>query len=173
MPSDNISNQVVETELAKPLLHITGTTYHEEYKPSWLIALALLPPILPLFWKYHVDVDDDKLSFGYSTYWTSKTVSRNNEETEIVAEPVDIHPIKQWGGWGIRLRLGPYQIGYIASGGSGVLIKIKHTNASSGVSEESQYVFSCQYPETVCQILNNNKRVIAVDHQDDLKHQLD
>ena len=173
-------------ELAKPLLSdddannattitasMTRTTYHEEYKPTWLIALALLPPILPLFWKYHVHVDDDKLSFGYSTSWTSKTVSRNTEN-EIVSEPFDIHPIKQWGGWGIRLRLGSPQTGYIASGGSGVLIKINHTNPTNGVSEESHYVFSCQDPETVCEILNNNnnKRNI-VDHQEDMQFQLD
>jgi hypothetical protein len=139
-------------ELSKPLLGANNNNndseelYKEEYKPAWLPAIVLFPPALPLFWTYHVAVNQQRLSFGYSNYLTCKKVDRKDI---ISAEPFEIKPLSQWGGWGIKLRFGKYQTGYIATGGPGVLLKIHNAKG-----KESVYVFSCQEPETVCEILN-------------------
>ena len=128
--------------------------YHEEYKPAWLPALVLFPPVLPFFWKYHVDITEDDLIFGYSSYLSRKRVDR----TKIIsAEPFEIRPMRHWGGWGIRLRLGKLQTGYIAKGGPGV--KLTLTNRRN---KESVYVFSCEDPDTVCAILSQTEPAITI-----------
>eukprot|EP00934_Nitzschia_sp_Nitz4_P003947 Nitzschia sp. Nitz4//scaffold8_size234185//67504//75292//NITZ4_001248-RA/size234185-processed-gene-0.151-mRNA-1//-1//CDS//3329559779//3937//frame0 len=125
----------------------TSSLYDEEYTPPFFPVLALAFPIMPLFWKYHVIVTDNVLSFGYSYGVVAKSVQR--KEVTITAEPFEISPLTQWGGWGIRLRFGKYQWGYIAQGGPGV-----HVCITDAEGNKSEYVFSCANPEKVCTILN-------------------
>uniref|UniRef100_A0A7S1VVB9 Uncharacterized protein n=1 Tax=Grammatophora oceanica TaxID=210454 RepID=A0A7S1VVB9_9STRA len=121
--------------------------YHEESTPPFLPVLAILPFLLPVFWKYHVTVTQDKeLSFGYS--WAS--VNKILITTDMVgkATPLEeVHALKHWGGWGIRKNL-KWDTGYIARNGPGVKIQV-------GTKEKSHtYVFNCQEPEKLCSILN-------------------
>lgn len=135
--SDKNDNNIKNNELL----------YEEEYRPPFLPVLALAFPILPLFWEYHVAISKTELSFGYTYSIVTKTAPR----TEVIeAEPFEIKPLRQWGGWGIRLRLGHYQTGYIAQGGPGVKVTLKDEKGNLSV-----YVFSCKEPEFVCDILNN------------------
>lgn len=121
--------------------------YMEEYQPQFVYFLFVVFPIVPLFWKYHVSIDEKKLSFGYTSSLTCKTADRSDV---IAAKPFEIHPMRHWGGWGIRMGMFSTwkQTGYIAQGGSGVQVTFKD---SSG--KESIYVFSCQNPDKVCSLL--------------------
>ena len=134
--------------------------YHEEHKPAaaWVLALAVLPPILPVFWSYHVSITESDLSFGYSTYMSSKKVQLSHV---VSAEPYIIEPLRHWGGWGIRMQLFSNRtVGYICRGGPGVLVKLNETS-----NQESIYVFSCQDPAKVCTILNDNKENVLLKHE--------
>ena len=133
-------------DLQTPLVAPTGTVlYSEEYSPPW-VALTLF--LMPLFWKYHVVVTEESLSFGYYYACVETTTPR----TQVVAaEPCQIHPLRQWGGWGIRIRgilQGKLETGYICRGGPGVKVILKDKGG-----KESTYVFSCQEPNKVCDIL--------------------
>jgi hypothetical protein len=50
--------------------------YSEAYPPPWRPLLILVFPLLPIFWKYRVDITDTTLKFGYSCAFT--TVDRNH-----------------------------------------------------------------------------------------------
>ena len=100
------------------------------------------------------DIDDDDgndndiaLSFGYSSFLTSKTI----HQSDIVSIKVfddGIKPMLQWGGWGIRVRYseGSWQRGYIPKTGSGV--QVTTTN-------KTVYVFNCENPEEVVNLLSS------------------
>ena len=139
-------------DLIKPLVSSQddddGDLYFEEYNPPFLPALILAFPIMPLFWKYHVRVTKEKnISFGYSYAIVAKTV----EQSLITAvEPIDdIRGLRDWGGWGIRMKLfGSHQIGYISKNGPGV----KLTLIQDG--KNCIYVFNCADPKKVCDLLS-------------------
>lgn len=146
-----MASKTEETRESESKKDSSGTMlYTEEYKPPFLAVLVLVFPILPLFWKYHVSIDEKKVSFGYSSSMTSKSADRS----EVVnAKSCEIRPLQHFGGWGIRLRLGKLsQTGYIAKGGPGVEITLKNVKSK----KESVYVFSCHDPEKVCSILNEH-----------------
>lgn len=49
---------------------------------------------------YHVNLDSDRISFGYSAKCAQRQVDRSNILT---AEPIDhINGLCEWGGYGIR-----------------------------------------------------------------------
>jgi hypothetical protein len=129
--------------------------YLEQYHPNFLWALALAFPVLPLFWNYHVRVTKEIVSFGYSTNIVAKTVDRSSITS---VEPFEINPLSGWGGWGIRLRRaeGSWQTGYVSQGGSGVKL---NTNEKG---KDSVYVFSCNDPKTVCDLLSPEKKLVPV-----------
>lgn len=116
--------------------------YEEEYSPPFLPLTLLL---MPLFWKYHVRITEDYLSYGYTCSIVRKVAPRTHV---VAAEPFEIKPLRQWGGWGIRLRLGKLQTGYIAQAGPGVRVTLMDAKG-----KESIYVFSCKEPRKVCDIL--------------------
>ena len=77
--------------------------YHESWHAPFLPFLLFVPILLPLFWEYHVTVTSTQLAFGYSWGITRVSISRNSIVT--VASVENIHPLIQWGGWGIRKNL--------------------------------------------------------------------
>ena len=124
----------------------TTSRYHEEFFPPFLPVLVLAPFLLPVFWKYNVDVTDESLEFGYSWNMVRKSVALSQIKT---ATPVPgINGLTQWGGWGIRYNLAG-DIGYIVTNGPGVRITV-----SNGEQKEQVYVFNCNDPDKVCSLLN-------------------
>jgi hypothetical protein len=121
----------------------TESRYHEEFFPPFLPVLVLVPFLLPVFWKYHVDVSEDFLDFGYSMVRKSVALSQIQSATPIP----DINGLTQWGGWGIRYNLAG-EIGYIVTNGPGVRIRV-----SNGEQKEQVYVFNCKDPDKICSLL--------------------
>ena len=122
------------------------TIYHEEYAPPFWPALIIVFPILPIFWKYRVDITDTTLQIGYS-YAYSK-IDRNDI---LSATPIEyLNGLKQFGGWGIRYNFSG-DTGYIAKNGSAVKIEVKNTKNSN---KNKVYVFNCENTERVCSILS-------------------
>ena len=70
--------------------------YTEQYKPWYRPVLIVVLPIMPLFWKYHVKIMEEELSFGYSSKITTKRADRI-----FIKEVVPLFDQK-WAGWGIR-----------------------------------------------------------------------
>eukprot|EP00529_Nitzschia_sp_RCC80_P036527 CAMPEP_0113487330 /NCGR_PEP_ID=MMETSP0014_2-20120614/25453_1 /TAXON_ID=2857 /ORGANISM="Nitzschia sp." /LENGTH=200 /DNA_ID=CAMNT_0000381023 /DNA_START=106 /DNA_END=708 /DNA_ORIENTATION=- /assembly_acc=CAM_ASM_000159 len=153
--------------LKEPLLAAISSKalYEEEYKPWWISLLIIVFPILPLFWKYHVKlVEEDNrqmsLSFGYSSSLTSKTIASQDVQ-HLSAKPVQINGLTQWGGYGIRLRLPSikngftrWDTGYIVKNGTGV--EITTTIICKNKDKKQQvYVFNCEEPEKLCELLNH------------------
>mmetsp|Transcript_12340 Transcript_12340/g.29669 ORF Transcript_12340/g.29669 Transcript_12340/m.29669 type:complete len:200 (+) Transcript_12340:132-731(+) len=150
--------------LEEPLLAATTSKvlYEEEYKPWWTSLLIIVFPILPLFWKYHVKLVEEEnkqmsLSFGYSSSLTSKTIA-SQDVHNLSAKPVQVNGLTQWGGYGIRLRLPTikkgctWDTGYIVKNGTGVEIT---TTIGKNKDKHQIYVFNCEEPEKVCQLLNH------------------
>jgi hypothetical protein len=123
--------------------------YSEEYKPPFLPVLAIVFPLLPLFWTYHVRVTENIVSFGYHYPIVTKEIDRVGI---VSAEPFEIHALTNWGGWGIRVRRseGAWQTGYVSQGGPGVKLTVNENG------KDSVYVFSCNEPKTVCDILQKS-----------------
>lgn len=123
--------------------------YHEKFRPRYLPALVLVPVLLPLFFNYNVKVTDKRLSFGFSYGVVSKTVKRSDI---LAAVPLmTVKAFREYGGFGIRSRLGPkgyWETGYIVSDGLAVRLLVRNGN-----KKITTYVFSCADPERVCQIL--------------------
>lgn len=116
--------------------------YFEEFISPFAPALIIIPPILPIFWKYHVRVDDTVLDIGYS-YIFHVTLDRRTDIER--AQPIEhINGLTQWGGWGYRFNLKGHK-GYIVKNGPGVQVTLKDGNV---------IVFNCAEPDKVCQILN-------------------
>lgn len=129
--------------------------YKEEYKPPFLAVLVVVFPIMPLFWRYKVEVTDDSLTFGYSTHLTSKTTPRSQIKE---AAPLEhVNGLTQWGGWGIRLGRSGW--GYISKNGGAVQVTLVDDSKDKDKSPvESTYVFSCENPTKVCELLNAGKK---------------
>ncbi len=124
-----------------------ASLYYEEFKPSFLPILVLLPFLLPIFWTYSVDVTEELLTFGYSWDMVRKSVVRS--QIVSVTEVSDIRGLTQWGGWGIRYNL-KMETGYIVKDGPGVRIAVLDQH-----QDEQVYVFNCSDPEKVCRLLNS------------------
>ena len=140
-----------------------GIIYCEEYKPPFLVALIMAFPIIPLFWTYSVKISGSSLRFGYSSSLTSKRTSLLDI---IDAKPIyKMNSLKEgWGGWGIRHRFrnGHFQTGYIAKNGGAVEVTIM-SKSRKGIdteceTKENTYVFSCEDPEKVCNILLSHNK---------------
>lgn len=102
------------------------------------------------FFPYSVTVTKSHISFGYYFWLFTKTVDRSK-----IAEALPLYDVKglrEWGGWGIRFHHheGHWETGYIAKNGGGVKIKI-HDPATN---KDSFYVFTCNEPKKVSEILN-------------------
>ena len=119
--------------------------YEEEYRPPFLVALILLPPIAPFFWKYHCAVNDKELSVGYSHYFHQKIDRSAIVNSEVVNH---INGLTQWGGWGYRLNLRG-ETGYITKNGTGIRLVYKTED-----EKEHIVVFNCEDAEKVSKILN-------------------
>ena len=120
--------------------------YYEEYVPPFWPALVIVYPILPIFWKYQVNITETNLTIGYS-YAYSK-LDRNDI---LSATPIEhVNGLKQWGGWGIRYNFSG-ETGYIAKNGSAVRIEVKSTKNSG---KNKVYVFNCEDNKKVCSILS-------------------
>ena len=120
--------------------------YYEKYVPSFWPALVIVFPILPIFWKYQVNITETNLTIGYS-YAYSK-LDRNDI---LSATPIEhVNGLKQWGGWGIRYNFSG-ETGYIAKNGSAVRIEVKSTKNSG---KNKVYVFNCEDNKRVCSILS-------------------
>ena len=125
------------------------TTYFEEYVPPFFPVLILAFPVMPFFYKYHVRIDDENnvLSFGYNTWLTSSKkydISKDIESVEVIDY---INGLKEFGGWGIKMKLFTCATGYIAKNGPG--IKLTTSN------KRNVYYFNCDNPQQVCDIINN------------------
>jgi hypothetical protein len=119
--------------------------YHEEWKPPFLPALILVPFLLPMFWEYSVTVTSTELVFGYSWEMTRVTIARVEITNAEVIQ--NINGLWHWRGWGIRLNL-KGEIGYIGKNGPGVKVS----------TNKHAYVFNCNEPDMVCQILLNSSK---------------
>ena len=130
----------------------SSSIYHESYPPPWRTLLVLVFPVLPIFWRYRVNITENTVTFGYS--YASTTINRNNI---ISASPLDnIKGLRSWGGWGIRLNL-KGETGYIVKNGSGVKMAVKTKNKEGNCTPKI-YVFSCSEAERVCRILNGGDK---------------
>ena len=121
--------------------------YEERYQP-WFLPLTLL--LMPIFWEYQVRVTDTEVSFGYTGCQKSAALS-----FVVSAEPFEIKPLAHWGGYGIRVRgifQKPFETAYVVQSGPGVRLVLRKNQGDQ--EKQSIYVFSCQDPERVCQILN-------------------
>jgi hypothetical protein len=150
-----------------------GVLYSETYHPPFLPLLALVFPIMPLFWTYHVLVTKDTLSFGYSSRLTMRTVNLrphdgdaaagdSGDEVIESAVPLHVNGLTSFGGWGIRLNLNG-DVGYIPKNGPAVKIILKKKNDN----KRSTYVFNCEDPHKVCDLLlnkNNNSNKQATNY---------
>jgi len=120
--------------------------YEEEYYPPWLPALILFPPLAPFFWKYHVRVNKELLSLGYSHYFYQEIERCAIEKAESIEH---INGMTQFGGWGYRKNL-QWITGYIATNGPGIRLTYKQKNGNQTVT----IIFNCQDAKKVCDILN-------------------
>lgn len=120
--------------------------YKEEYRPPWLPALVLFPPLAPCFWKYHVRVSDKILSLGYSHFFCQDI----ERATMKKADPIEyINGFTQFGGWGYRKSVDLQWITrYIAKNGPGIRLAYKEKE------KDKTIVFNCDDAERVCRILN-------------------
>jgi hypothetical protein len=117
--------------------------YNETRRPLWLPLLVLLPPLLPLFWTYHVQFHDEDLTFGYNTSYCSKTIKRANIDQ---IEACQINGLSDWGGWGIRHSWIQNGWGYIAENGPGIKLFDRESNQF--------YTFNCENPTQLIGLLN-------------------
>lgn len=137
--------------------------YKEEYKPWFLPLIIPAFPLLPLFWKYHVTITEDDLSFGYSSVYTSKRVKHRKTAIKEVIPLLD----QKWAGWGIHYRpdpthsfFSPWERQYICNNGGAVKMIIRNNVDDSVNKEENDEVenvtfyFSTNDPQKVCDILN-------------------
>lgn len=119
--------------------------YEEEYNPPFLPALILFPPLAPCFWKYHVRMNHEKLSLGYSYFFRQEI----QISQVIKAEAIDhVNGLFEWGGWGYRKNL-QWHTGYISKNGPAVRLTFK--------DEENKEVviwFNCENPAKICEMIN-------------------
>jgi len=119
--------------------------YEETYTPKFLPALILFPPLLPVFYKYSVNVDDKKLFVGYSHYFNLEI----DRSSIVKAEAIEyINGLTQWGGWGYRKNF-QWQTGYITQNGGGISLTYKDKN-----EKETVVVFNAANPQKLAHILN-------------------
>jgi hypothetical protein len=130
--------------------------YTEEWTPMILLPVFMIVPlIMPFFWKYHVTIKEDELSFGYSTRMTSK---RATNRRKVIKEATPLFN-QRWGGFGIHYRpdpnhslSGPWERLYIASNGGAV--KLLLGDKDDDEAETTTFYFSSRNPQKVCDILN-------------------
>uniref|UniRef100_A0A7R9WSE5 Uncharacterized protein n=1 Tax=Craspedostauros australis TaxID=1486917 RepID=A0A7R9WSE5_9STRA len=128
-----------------------GALYEESYTPPFLPVLIIAFPIMPFFWKYQVKVTDKKLCFGYSMSLSQKEMDRSDIQSVEVVENID--GLLEWTGWGIRKNL-KWETGYIAKNGPGLKVACRRNSASNGSDSKTDiYVFNCDEPAEVCEIL--------------------
>jgi hypothetical protein len=121
--------------------HDEEIIYHETFQPFF-------------FFPYSVTVTKSRLSFGYYFWLFTTTLDRSQI---VSATPLDdVKGLREWGGWGIRLRRHDehWETGYIAKNGGAVKIEVA-SGSENGSS--SWFVFSCQKPKDVCRLLCDAK----------------
>ena len=146
--------------------------YAEEYVPFFPPAFTvLILPFIAMFRKYHVHIasssgsvantkapsksspssganydDDFMLTFGFNSI--QKQVKLSDIDTATVIE--HINGMRDYGGWGIRKKLTNWRTtGYVSKNGCGIKLKLKNT--------KTKYVFSCDNPHTVVDIIGKYK----------------
>jgi hypothetical protein len=132
-----------------PTTEEEGCQYLETYNPPFLPFLIIAFPIMPFFWRYTVKITPDQLSFGYSYPKKHIALSSIKEATSLP----HVNGLMQWGGWGIRLRYGKngWETGYITKNGGAVHVTLKD---EKNTGKDAVYIFSCDEPKKVCDILN-------------------
>jgi len=148
-----------------------GILYQEEYKPFFLPLLVPVFYIMPLFWKYHVTITEDELSFGYSSGMTTKRVRHRKR---VVKEATPLFDQVWWAGYGIKYRpdrdrgiLERWERLYVANNGGAVKLVVEDCDAensgnggavTTGANNTTTttFFFSTNDPQQVCDILNNN-----------------
>jgi hypothetical protein len=113
------------------------------------------------FFPYSVTVTKSSVSFGYYFWLFTQMVDRSRIVSATPLE--DVKGLREWGGWGIRLRRidGHWETGYVARNGGAVKIEVKSgddDDSSSSSSSSSWYVFTCKDPQKVCDLLSNQNR---------------
>jgi hypothetical protein len=133
--------------------HNSSSLYYETYKPPFLPVLILVFPIMPLFWSYSVNVTKEDITFGYSYPLVAKTIKRTQIKDAVPLS--NVNGLTQWGGWGIRMRYGGSQQGweYAYLPKNGDAVKLIVHNEENG--KDSIYVFSCNEPKRVADILTS------------------
>ena len=131
--------------------------YKEEYKPWFLPLIVLFVPLLPLFWKYHVTITKEELSFGYSSACTSKRVKHRQTA---IKEAIPLFDQK-WSGFGIHYRpdsthsfCGPWERLYICNNGGAVKMIIRNNKEEDDEAKDVTFYFSTNDPQKVSNILN-------------------
>lgn len=112
------------------------------------------------FFPYSVTVTKTHISFGYYFWLFTKTVDLSSSSTviKIKAEPIEhVNGLREWGGWGIRLRRhdGHWETGYIAKNGKAVHIIVVTEQQGDAEPSSSYYAFNCSNPQKVCDLINN------------------
>ena len=136
------------------------TLYKEEYTPNFWPAFIVVPLMAPLFWKYHVAITEDAISFGYSSFVTSKRVTHR---TKTIREATPLFDQK-WFNFGIHYKpdannfFGRWERQYIANNGGAVKLVVAddndNDNDDTGGANTTTFFFSAKDPKKICDILN-------------------
>jgi hypothetical protein len=127
--------------------------YTEQNKPWFRELLIVVFPVMPLFWRYHVKITKEELSFGYSSKITTKKADRI-----FIKEVVPLFDQK-WSGWGIRYNpprdnfFGRWERRYIAKNGGAVKVIL----GEPGSDKTTTFFFSSDDPQKVCDVLTSTK----------------
>jgi len=116
-----------------------------EFKESWTPwLLPLLLPVfclMPFFASYSVELSAGTLRFGFNTFIFSTSLEK--DEIESVEKLDKVHPLRDYGGWGLRISPDG-TTGYIVNSGPALKIHIKGGK---------KYVFNVKEAEKLLQLL--------------------
>ena len=115
-------------------LPVADFHYKESSTPWWVAILIIFPPAMIPFAKYHVELKDGELSFGYLLGFSRRVNVKDIQSVEL--ENLNW---QDWGGWGIKYsNVFGGTPAYLARDGSGLRIALRDKSGRSS----SQVLFS-------------------------------
>lgn len=138
---------MTEQDSLRAALTEDALRYEEDYPHPKRAAIYVGLLILPITWKfarYHVQITDTQIDFGFKTPKTSKVVPLANI-IEAEATTIEKVPPKLGGNTIIQKRQG--EIRYQVKKGSAVRITVQEEGY------QQVYVFNCENPARVCELI--------------------